>query len=192
MHEIFKEQLEFVGNLAYQNAYYAHNQQQTAQAFSEKWTSYSKNVHEEEQQKLWDFSKQWYLKLYGFKDEEHLANFLSKQKIIFDAGCGLGYIAEWFAQLAPHSTIIAMDISDAVLVAAEKYAHIKNTYFIKGDITQTPFKDNSIDYVSCHAVIMHTENPELTFSELSRILKPSSSAVVGAELNTLCPYKGAA
>ncbi len=40
---------------------------------------------------------------------------------IFDAGCGLGYKAAWFARLAPHALVIGMDYSDAARQAAQNY-----------------------------------------------------------------------
>ncbi len=100
-----------------------------------------------------------------------MAKFLSTKKYIFDAGCGLGYKAKWFADLSPNSVVIGMDFSDACIIAAKNYKDTKNLYFIKGDIADVPFKDNSIDYVSCDQVIMHTEIPEYTFKELTRITK---------------------
>lgn len=175
--KIFKNnQVCFTGNflnLISDSGIKEKNQSQTADVFSEKWISYSRNVKKEEQERLWKFQKEWYLKLYGFKDELDLANFLQTKEIIFDAGCGLGYLSEWFAKMSPKTAVVAMDISQSVEEAAEKYKDISNIYFIKGDIAKTPFKSNVFDYVSCHAVIMHTENPENTFCELARILKDS-------------------
>lgn len=34
-----------------------------------------------------------------------------------------------------------------------------------------------MDYISCHAVIMHTENPEKTFCEFNRILKRNNNSI---------------
>lgn len=166
---IFKQPININNNFihAHDVSEYA-NQQHTNEAFSEKWTEYE-NTNEKE--KFYDMQKEWYLKLYGFENENELAKFLSTKKYIFDAGCGLGYKAKWFADLAPQSIVIGMDFSDACLIAAQNYEETKNLYFIKGDIAQTPFLDNSIDYVSCDQVIMHTEVPENTFAELTRITK---------------------
>lgn len=144
------------------------NQQHTNEAFSEKWTEYEKTT---EKEKLYDFQKEWYLQLYGFQNELELAEFLQTKEYIFDAGCGLGYKAKWFADLAPESIVIGMDFSDACLIAAKNYQNTTNLFFIKGDIADTPFNNESIDYVSCDQVIMHTEIPENTFRELTRITK---------------------
>ena len=145
----------------------ATNQQQTNEIFSDKWLKVQKEDNVEELEK---FQKEWYLKLYGFKDETHLQTFLQEKKVIFDAGCGLGYKAAWFARLAPGSLVIGMDFSDSAGLAAAKYAHLKNLFFVRGDISATGLKNSSIDYISCDQVIMHTEDPEYTFNHLSSLL----------------------
>lgn len=144
------------------------SQNQTNNVFSEKWSAYDAN---KEKSKLYDFQQKWYLDLYGFKSEDQLRQYLSEQRIIFDAGCGLGYKAAWFAELAPQALVIGMDFSNACKQAARNYSNIKNLFFVKGDIAETGLPDSSIDYVSCDQVIMHTEAPEETFSELARITK---------------------
>lgn len=142
------------------------NQQQTNEAFSEKWERYE---HSEEKERLYEFQRRWYLKLYGFADEEALRAKLAGFSVIFDAGCGLGYKAAWFAMLAPHALVIGMDFSDAARQAAEIYSDVPNLVFVRGDIADTGFVAGSVDYVSCDQVIMHTEDPERTFTELTRI-----------------------
>jgi ubiquinone/menaquinone biosynthesis C-methylase UbiE len=153
------------------------NQQQTNDAFSEKWNSYNKeNVKEKEN--LFEFQKKWYLKLYGFSDEQNLQSYLSNKKVILDAGCGLGYKAKWFADLNPNSLVIAMDYSEAIFRAAENYSSTDNLVFVKNDISNTQIKNNSVDYISCDQVIHHTEDPQKTMIEFSRILKPNSELAV--------------
>ena len=147
----------------------AVNQQQTNDVFSNKWQKVEK---EDDVQELEKFQKDWYLKLYGFTSENDLQIFLQDKEFILDAGCGLGYKAAWFAQLSSSSTVIGIDFSEAATIAAKKYAHLKNLYFIQGDIANTGLKEQSIDYVSCDQVIMHTENPEVTFTHLASLLKP--------------------
>lgn len=146
-----------------------HNQQQTNEVFTEKWGRYHTS---DEQEKLYAFQLNWYLKLYGFDSEAALAQHLRKACIILDAGCGLGYKAAWFARLAPHALVVGIDFSDAARQAAEQYADLDNLFFLQGDIAQTCFLDDVVDYVSCDQVIMHTESPEKTFSELARITAP--------------------
>ena len=103
--------------------------------------------------------------------KKNLASSL-KSKIIFDAGCGLGYKAAWFAKLAPESLVVGIDYSEAVTIAAQNYLSYPNLLFAQGDIAEIPFRRGSIDYVSCDQVIMHTQNPDETFRELVRIANP--------------------
>lgn len=146
----------------------ATNQQQTEEIFSDKWTEADEYNGIE---KLYTFQYEWFLSLYGFKDETDLAAYLQNKHTIIDTGCGLGYKAAWFAKLAPHATVLGIDISDAIHVAAKNFKHLPNLYFFKGDIANTGLKPNTMDFTVCDQVIMHTEVPENTFAHLSEITK---------------------
>ncbi|MGX7927491.1 class I SAM-dependent methyltransferase [Tsuneonella sp. HG094] len=145
----------------------AENQQQTNQVFSEKWEKYA--GAESSLEDFYAFQRDWYLKLYGFADEGALSAHLAGCRVIVDAGCGLGYKAAWFADLAPHALVVGIDFSDAARQASRLFGDRGNLVFLQGDIAATPFADGAVDYVSCDQVIMHTEDPEATFGELSRI-----------------------
>jgi SAM-dependent methyltransferase len=163
--------LDWQGNFAVARTASAHaNQQQTNEVFSDKWQRYESS---DERERLYEFQRQWYLKLYGFGDEAALARHLQGCRVIFDAGCGLGYKAAWFARLAPQALVVGMDFSDAARQAAATYAALPNLFFVQGDIARTGFADASVDYVSCDQVIMHTEDPVATFAELARITRRS-------------------
>jgi ubiquinone/menaquinone biosynthesis C-methylase UbiE len=153
------------------------NQSQTNSVFSDKWVKYS-NEEINEQERLFEFQKQWYLKLYDFSTEAELQSYLQKQDVVLDAGCGLGYKAKWFADLSPETIVIGMDYSDAAFVAARKYTDTPNLIFVKGDIADTKIRDGVVSYVSCDQVIHHTEDPQKTMIELARILKPKSELAV--------------
>ncbi len=142
------------------------NQQQTKDIFSDKWKEVEKL---EEAKKLYEFQYEWFLNLYGFSSEQDLGEFLKTKKVIVDTGCGLGYKAAWFAKLAPHALVIGIDISEAAYLAAKNFSMHKNLFFMRGDIAHTPFQENTIDFVVCDQVIMHTESPEKTFAHLSGI-----------------------
>ncbi len=142
------------------------NQQHTNEAFSEKWQKYEQS---DEKERLYQYQRDWYLKLYGFGTVTALQNFLRSKQVILDAGCGLGYKAAWFAELAPHALVIGMDFSDAARQAALAYRDLPNLFFIQGDIAHTGLRTGGVDYTSCDQVIMHTEDPEATFAHLANI-----------------------
>lgn len=143
-------------------------QQQTNEAFSDKWVSYEKSADKEA---FYRMQKSWYLDLYGFADIEGLKTFLQQQDVIFDAGCGLGYKSAWLAELAPDSLVVGMDFSEAARRAAENFGDLPNLFFLRGDISNAPFADGSVDYVNCDQVIQHTEYPDETFAELVRLAR---------------------
>lgn len=148
------------------------NQMHTNAAFSEKWLALEQA--EDDADEAWKrFQLDWYLKLYGYGDEADLANQLRQSDVILDAGCGLGYKAAWFAKLAPESTVIAMDFSDSIFRAAQRYSGLKNLLFVKGDIAATGFGDATINLISCDQVLHHTESPPNTLREFARITPDS-------------------
>jgi SAM-dependent methyltransferase len=168
--ELFDDQIHIEGNFAVSTrASAAERQQQTNDVFSDKWEKYERS---DEKDRLFDYQRRWYLKLYGFETEAALVRHLSPCHVIFDAGCGLGYKAAWFATLAPHALVIGMDFSDAAAQAARTYSYMENLYFIQGDIADTGMRSGCTDYVSCDQVIMHTESPARTFAELARLTAP--------------------
>jgi SAM-dependent methyltransferase len=167
LQRVLRSPLAFTGNFAVQSGISGHaRQQQTNDVFSEKWGKYDSS---EEKERLYEFQRAWYLKLYGFGTEQGLREHLALCRVVFDAGCGLGYKTAWFAELAPHALVIGMDFSDAARQAAHNYPTLPNLFFIQGDIAATGFKDGVVDFASCDQVIMHTESPERTFAELARI-----------------------
>jgi ubiquinone/menaquinone biosynthesis C-methylase UbiE len=163
---IFNEKIAVRGNMIEMPGR-LETRNQTIHAFDAKWADYELTA---EKEKFYSMQKAWYLKLYGFNDEQDLAGFLRGKKVILDAGCGLGYKAAWFSELSPQSLVVGMDLSQAVRTAASNYAELKNLYFIEDDIGNTRLRDKSIDYVSCDQVIQHTVEPEHTFAELTRVL----------------------
>ena len=155
----------------------SENELHTNQAFSEKWTTLQQDATDEEEG--WkQFQFRWYLTCYGYETEADFAASLSQRRVILDAGCGPGYKAAWFARMNPDATVVAMDLSDSVFVAARRYASVPNMIFVKGDIADTPFRDGTFDFISCDQVLHHTDSPPETVKEFARILAP------GGLLNT--------
>lgn len=175
LREAWRTPLELSGNFAVQADVSGHlRQQQTNEVFSDKWGKYANSA---EKERLYDFQRAWFLELYGFGTEQSLRDYLARCRVVFDAGCGLGYKTAWFAELAPHALVIGMDFSEAVRQAAVSYAHLPNILFMQGDIAATDFRDGAVDFANCDQVIMHTENPEKTFAELVRIVSPGGGEI---------------
>lgn len=153
------------------------NERHTSAAFSAKWTTLQQEAADEHEG--WKkFQMRWYLRCYGYDNESEFAASIADAGLILDAGCGPGYKAAWFARLNPHATVVAMDLSESIYSAAERYRDVPNMIFVKGDIARTPFRDGLIDFISCDQVLHHTDDPPATVQEFKRILAP------GGLLNT--------
>lgn len=175
---LFERPLQVVGNVHIASeAGASENELHTNEAFSEKWVTLDQEASDESES--WKQAQfQWYLRCYGFASEEAFAEFLKDKRTLLDAGCGPGYKAAWLARLAPHATVVAMDLSESIFVAGRRYADVPNLMFVKGDIAKTPFRDGAFDLVSCDQVLHHTDNPPETVKEFARILSD------GGVLNT--------
>ncbi len=106
--KLFSSSVEIQGNLIYSKNVSSEievSQEQTKDTFSEKWIQFEEGKKKDE---VYEFQKDWFLKLYGFNSEKQLQEYLSDKQTILDAGCGLGYKAAWFAALAPMQLLLVL------------------------------------------------------------------------------------
>ena len=94
---------------------------------------------------------------------------------LIDIGClnsPLGIIAQ---KMFHSAEITLLDFSPSIVEFLEK-----NTPFeiVLSDCRNTPFSDNTFDYVVAEEVIEHMEEPEALIKEAHRILKPGGTFVL--------------
>lgn len=98
----------------------------------------------------------------------------AKGKLVLDAGCGGGrYSVAW--KLLGADSVIGLDFSTQGIEDAQKRVEekgIKKVKFIKGDVLNIPFDDNSFDIVFSNGVLHHTSNWKKGIKEIVRVLKP--------------------
>lgn len=148
---------------------------QTKDSFSFKWKHFSEISYGPD---LISDKRDWYLERYGWGDRAKFEEFIRDKRFILDAGCGLGRDSAWFSELCPSGNIFAVDISEAIDVAHQKYSNNENIFFVQGDIAQLSFPDNFFDYISCDQVIHHTPKPLETFQHLVSKLKSGGQIAV--------------
>jgi SAM-dependent methyltransferase len=125
-------------------------------SFSEEWQSYGTLLpeHESEFDAYFDL-----LDLNSLQD-----------CVVVDLGCGSG---RWSAKLAPFcKTIVLVDFSDAIFVAESNLSQVDNAIFFRGDITNLPFLDESVDFLFSLGVLHHLDEPCLPVAKRLMRLGP--------------------
>jgi ubiquinone/menaquinone biosynthesis C-methylase UbiE len=116
----------------------------------------------------------WRLKMLGVKKEDF------QGKRVLELGCGTGEYALWYAANGAKE-VVGVDLSDGSLALANKKkeeAKIQNVQFIKKNILELDFPDNSFDYVYSVGVLHHTGDPYKGFQHLCRVVKPDGLVIV--------------
>ncbi len=98
-----------------------------------------------------------------------LANFLTppSQGTLLD-----GIHVNLINTLLPKWHKIGIDIAHNALAISKKKDTTKSWSFIEASIDQICLSDNYVDAIICYGVLAYTRNPEHSFKELCRILKP--------------------
>lgn len=116
----------------------------------------------------------WRLKCLGIIPEDY------QGKKVLDMGCGTGEYALWYASKGA-GYVTGVDLSEGSLSVARRRKeeeHFENIEFIKKDILNLDFPDNSFDYSFSVGVLHHTGDPFRGFKHLVRVTKPGGVVVV--------------
>ncbi|MBU2633968.1 MAG: class I SAM-dependent methyltransferase [Nanoarchaeota archaeon] len=131
------------------------------QEWDEQWKLYSPRF------KLWDTDfEEWKNNIL----KEHLIvneNFL-KDKIILDAGCGIGKLTYSLAKIC--KKIYGVDFSKIAIKKAKSLFRRKNLVYLNADLRKLPFENGKFDVIFSAGVLHHIPEHELAFSELVRCL----------------------
>jgi SAM-dependent methyltransferase len=118
--------------------------------------------------------KAWLVERYG--DVVHAPWFRDHgaRPLLVDAGCGAGMSAlELFSEALPHIRYLGIDVSEAVDVAADRFAERGlEAAFMQADISQLPFPESSVDLIFSEGVLHHTNSTEGALAALARLLRP--------------------
>lgn len=91
-----------------------------------------------------------------------LDSFDKDAKTTLDVGCGRGHWLNFISEKT-NLDITGCDLYDSVKLNRGKY--------VKGNIENLPFENDSFDIVTSHHTIEHVLNPEKAVSELKRVTK---------------------
>ena len=114
----------------------------------------------------------------GAIDERIFAEIAPDSKVL-DLGCGIGMWLRQFAKRGFTETTGA-DLTNNALSIAKKRGKLYGNKFAlhKENAEEMTYADGSFDHVNCQGVIHHTPNTKSCVKEISRILKPSGTALI--------------
>jgi len=98
---------------------------------------------------------------------------------MIDIGCGNGVHCHFFCdRFSGIQKIVGIDKSDNLLkLARQNYSHAR-LRFIKSDFHDTPFEDNTFDFVHSRLALHYSTNMAAAFKEIARITKPRGSLYI--------------
>lgn len=97
---------------------------------------------------------------------------------VLDLGCGTGEVMQTIILAAPDTKIYGIDISENMVRKAKE--KLKNNASINvGDSEHLPYEDEMFDVVYCNDSFHHYPNPKTVMAEVSRVLKPRGTFIIG-------------
>lgn len=96
-----------------------------------------------------------------------------------DLGCGRGGTTRALARRLPAATIIALDLSAALLRAAtDRVADAGQVRWLQADFHRLPFVSGSLDLAVAAFCLYHAPAPAAVISEIGRCLRPGAAAIL--------------
>jgi len=98
---------------------------------------------------------------------------------VLDVGTGTGVLIPFLlGRIGPNGSVVAIDISPAMLAKARAKWQDSQVSFQLADIHRTGMPDSAYDAVLCNAVFPHFENKPLALMECARLLSPGGILVI--------------
>ena len=107
--------------------------------------------------------------------------FVGFNKSLIEIGSGTCQLSNYLA-IATNNKVYAFDSSNNSLKLGKEFADknsINNIKFVRGDIFDKNFKDESFDFIWCNGVLHHTKNPYEAFKSIIPCLKKNGYILLG-------------
>lgn len=133
---------------------------------------YFESSEESMNYRLWIFDVYPHYREFAEMDRKH------DNEVILDYGCGPGNDLTWYSQTTMATKIIGMDVSLSSLERSQFRMALHGIdqsrcrlIMVDDNKPIIPLEDESVDFVSCQGVLMHTSYPEEILKEFHRVLR---------------------
>ncbi len=114
---------------------------------------------------------------YVWEELKPFAEFVNKNDVVVDLGCGNGRLYQIFADLP--ISYIGIDQSEELLVIARK--QFQKGKFVQGSMLSIPLPNNSVDVIFCIAALQHIPGVDFqqkAIDEMKSVLKPGGKVIL--------------
>lgn len=98
--------------------------------------------------------------------------------IVLDIGCGAGSAARQISDIAPHTRLIALDVSEKMLTTARKNLDERRAHFVCNDACHLGFRSQSVNKIICYSTFPHIKNQIAAISEFHRVLNHGGQLLI--------------
>jgi len=164
------EAFEIDEGILRQRALVSERQAQTADTFGFKW--HKRDTFESDASIA--RMKAWLVERYGDVERADWWSDHGERPVLLDAGCGGAMSAlALFERVLPRVRYVGVDISDAVDVAATRFAERGlEAAFVQADLNRIPLADGSVDVLFSEGVLHHTDSTRDALLATARLLAP--------------------
>jgi arsenite methyltransferase len=164
------EAFELRDGILRQRAILSERQTQTAETFGFKWRKRETFESDASVARM----KAWLVERYGEVATAGWWADYGERPVVLDAGCGGALSAlALFEDVLPRVRFVGVDISEAVDVAADRFAERGlEAAFVQADLNRVPLSDASVDVVFSEGVLHHTDSTRDALLTTARLLAP--------------------
>ncbi|MDP8230807.1 MAG: methyltransferase domain-containing protein [Candidatus Gorgyraea atricola] len=149
-----------------------------ADSFSFQWRYFSKT-------QLDSFNKT-HISENRFREITDLSHKRLDNKVVLDAGCGMGRFLEIAAK--SNAQVVGIDMSLAVDAAKANLKDFPNVHIVQASIFNMPFKRHSFDFIYSIGVLHNTPDPKKAFKSLTPFLSKNAGIAVWLGPKTKFPW----
>lgn len=136
--------------------------EQTITSFGRQWTTFNVQRPEED--------------IAYFRSKTGIEPATLKGQLVLDAGCGGGRYSRIAGEAK--ATVIGIDMSEAVEMAAEKTTDLANVHIVQADVFNLPIRSWQFDFIFSIGVLHHTPDTKAALSKLIPLLNETGSIAI--------------